>query len=86
MHVDKYFPHVIRASQYTSTYVFFLKKTQESIALNSDRSRTKCDIEPLRQWTGPSDLPAVNPAFSGSMNKYIYAGTSSGWHTSPMIV
>ncbi|KAK4741316.1 hypothetical protein SAY87_024904 [Trapa incisa] len=51
---------------------------QASIHLDADGNCTKCGIEPLSSWRKSSDFPAINPAFSGNRNRYVYAGTSSG--------
>lgn len=37
-----------------------------------------CGVEPLNKWNKSSDLLVINPAFSGSKNKYIYAAAASG--------
>ncbi|XP_077235392.1 carotenoid cleavage dioxygenase 7 [Tasmannia lanceolata] len=49
-----------------------------SINLNVNGICEKCSIEPLIQGNRASDFPAINPAFSGSKNTYIYASTTSG--------
>ncbi|RWR89785.1 carotenoid cleavage dioxygenase 7, chloroplastic [Cinnamomum micranthum f. kanehirae] len=49
-----------------------------SVELNAKGDCQKCRVEPLYQWKRPSDFPAINPAFSGSRNSYIYTATSSG--------
>ncbi|KAM5554712.1 hypothetical protein ABKV19_022895 [Rosa sericea] len=51
---------------------------QVSINLDTDGICQRCDIEPLNQWIKSSDFPVINPAFSGSKNKYIYAAAFSG--------
>lgn len=51
---------------------------QVCIQLDADGNSQKCSVEPLNQWKRPSDFPAINPAFSGTKNTYIYAATSSG--------
>ncbi|PRQ57423.1 putative oxidoreductase [Rosa chinensis] len=51
---------------------------QVSINLDTDGIYQRCDIEPLNQWIKSSDFPVINPAFSGSKNKYIYAAAFSG--------
>lgn len=51
---------------------------QVSVELNTKGDCQKCRVEPLYQWKRPSDFPAINPAFSGSRNSYIYTATSSG--------
>lgn len=51
---------------------------QVSFELNANGDCQKCCVEPLNQWTRPSDFPAINPAFSGSRNTYIYSASSSG--------
>ncbi|XP_058106592.1 carotenoid cleavage dioxygenase 7, chloroplastic [Magnolia sinica] len=48
------------------------------IELNADGVSRRCSVEALNQWNRPSDFPAINPAFSGARNTYIYAATSSG--------
>ncbi|KAJ9188507.1 hypothetical protein P3X46_003860 [Hevea brasiliensis] len=51
---------------------------QVSINLDADGGCQACSIEPLNQWTKPTDFPVINPTFSGNKNTYIYAATSSG--------
>ncbi|XP_044481258.1 carotenoid cleavage dioxygenase 7, chloroplastic-like [Mangifera indica] len=51
---------------------------QVSINLNANGNSQKCRVEPLNNWSKPSDFPVINPAFSGQKNTLIYAATSSG--------
>ncbi|KAK9910943.1 hypothetical protein M0R45_034877 [Rubus argutus] len=51
---------------------------QVSINLDDNGICQRCDAEPLNEWNKSSDFPVINPAFSGSKNKYIYAAASSG--------
>ncbi|PRQ57426.1 putative oxidoreductase [Rosa chinensis] len=51
---------------------------QVSINLDANGNCQRCDAEPLNKWNKSSDFPVINPAFSGSKNKYIYAAASSG--------
>lgn len=37
-----------------------------------------CSVEPLSDWTRPTDFPVINPLVSSERNTYIYAATSSG--------
>ncbi|MCL7037829.1 hypothetical protein MKW94_001778 [Papaver nudicaule] len=48
-----------------------------SIKLQSDGKFEECSVEALNNWSRPSDFPAINPAFSGSNNTFIYAATAS---------
>lgn len=57
---------------------FFIQKIQVSINLDDNGICQRCDAEPLNEWSKSSDFPVINPAFSGSKNKYIYAAASSG--------
>ncbi|KAF2303526.1 hypothetical protein GH714_018986 [Hevea brasiliensis] len=54
------------------------KECLVSINLDADGGCQACSIEPLNQWTKPTDFPVINPTFSGNKNTYIYAATSSG--------
>nr|XP_004306976.2 PREDICTED: carotenoid cleavage dioxygenase 7, chloroplastic [Fragaria vesca subsp. vesca] len=49
-----------------------------SINLDANGNCQRCDAEPLNEWNKSSDFPVINPAFSGTKNKYIYAAASSG--------
>ncbi|XP_050387042.1 carotenoid cleavage dioxygenase 7, chloroplastic [Argentina anserina] len=51
---------------------------QVSIKLDAYGNCQRCDAEPLNEWNKSSDFPVINPAFSGTENKYIYAAASSG--------
>ncbi|KAK9274060.1 hypothetical protein L1049_018874 [Liquidambar formosana] len=51
---------------------------QVSINLDASGNCQKCSVEPINKWSKPSDFPVINPAFSGTKNKYTYAATSSG--------
>ncbi|WCJ22958.1 Carotenoid cleavage dioxygenase 7 chloroplastic [Euphorbia peplus] len=59
---DKLLPHLVEIS----------------INLDADGSCQKCSVEPLKQWTKPTDFPIINPSFSGKKNTYVYAATSLG--------
>lgn len=56
----------------------FLFASQVSINLDANGNSQKCRVEPLNNWSKPSDFPVINPAFSGKKNTLIYAATSSG--------
>uniref|UniRef100_A0A1D1YEE4 Carotenoid cleavage dioxygenase 7, chloroplastic n=1 Tax=Anthurium amnicola TaxID=1678845 RepID=A0A1D1YEE4_9ARAE len=50
-----------------------------SIRMDADGNCRQCSVrEASDRWSKPADFPAINPAFSGSPNKYVYAGTTSG--------
>ncbi|KAK9910947.1 hypothetical protein M0R45_034881 [Rubus argutus] len=51
---------------------------QVSINLDANGICQSCGVEPLNKWNKSSDLPVINPAFSGSKNKYMYAAAASG--------
>ncbi|KAG9452200.1 hypothetical protein H6P81_005104 [Aristolochia fimbriata] len=51
---------------------------QVTVELNEERGSGECSIEPLHERDRPADFPAINPEFSGTRNKYIYASTCSG--------
>ena len=51
---------------------------QVSIKLDSDYSSQECNVKPLQKWKKSADFPAINPAFSGKKNKYLYAATTLG--------
>lgn len=51
---------------------------QVSIDIDAEGDCRKCSVEPLNNWTRPTDFPVINPDFSGRKNKYIYGGTTSG--------
>ncbi|KAF5446180.1 hypothetical protein F2P56_031826 [Juglans regia] len=54
---------------------------QVFIQLDTNGNIKRCSVEPLNQRKDSSDFPVINPAFSGSRNKYIYAASSSGSRT-----
>ncbi|MQM13634.1 hypothetical protein Taro_046560 [Colocasia esculenta] len=50
-----------------------------SIRMDSDGNCRQCSVrEASDWWNKPADFPAINPAYSGSRNNYLYAGTASG--------
>ncbi|KAL4178675.1 hypothetical protein AMTRI_Chr13g83450 [Amborella trichopoda] len=51
---------------------------QVSMELGKDRNFHNCTVEPLSQWMYTSDFLAINPAFSGTKNKYLYTSSCSG--------
>ncbi|XP_057981204.1 carotenoid cleavage dioxygenase 7, chloroplastic [Malania oleifera] len=53
---------------------------QVLINLDPEGNCQNCIVEPLNQWSKPSDFPAINPLFSGNKNTYIYVASASGSH------
>ncbi|KAJ0970601.1 hypothetical protein J5N97_018560 [Dioscorea zingiberensis] len=51
----------------------YMNATQDKEALLSHLVR-----EPSEHWKRSADFPAINPAFAGNKNSYVYAATSSG--------
>ncbi|WOL00248.1 carotenoid cleavage dioxygenase 7, chloroplastic [Canna indica] len=52
---------------------------QVSVELDKKGACCGCSIADLSsRWKKPADFPAINPAFSGKRNTFIYAGSSSG--------
>lgn len=47
--------------------------------MDADGNCRHCSVRDASDtWSKPADFPAINPAFSGSRNQYVYAGTTSG--------
>ncbi|KAL5057766.1 hypothetical protein RYX36_029370 [Vicia faba] len=51
---------------------------QVSIKLDSDYNCQECDVKPIHKWKKSADFPAINPAFSGKQNRYLYSATTLG--------
>lgn len=52
---------------------------QVSIRVDGDGNCRQCSVcQVSDRWTKPADFPAINPAFSGRENDYVYVGTTSG--------
>ncbi|XP_062076205.1 carotenoid cleavage dioxygenase 7, chloroplastic [Humulus lupulus] len=48
------------------------------VSITVDAANGNCEVETQNKWSKSSDFPAINPAFSGTKNTYVYAATSSG--------
>ncbi|XP_030501041.2 carotenoid cleavage dioxygenase 7, chloroplastic [Cannabis sativa] len=48
------------------------------VSITVDAENCNCEVETLNKWSKSSDFPAINSAFSGTKNTYVYAASSSG--------